>query len=627
MVFSQYQSALQSPASFHCIHRYLTQQANHQCEHQGCNYDLTYQRLDWHIDPAVKYISGHVTSHFDVRVDGATDINFDLNDALHVDSILYHNENAAFDHAGHKLVVHLPNLLYEGEKDSVTVYYQGEPKDQGFGSFMQSEHNGTPIIWTLSEPYGAKDWWPCKQSLTDKIDSIDICVTTPKQYRVASNGLLVKEQVDSSQRVTQWQHGHPIAAYLIAIAVTNYESFEQFVAVADRDSMPIVNYVYPENKERALHQTVVTADMIELFNRLFIPYPFGDEKYGHAQFGWGGGMEHQTMSFMGNFDLGLIAHELAHQWFGNYVTCGSWQDIWLNEGFATYLEGLCYEHGMGGTNWESWLSRKMNSVMAHKGGSVFVRDTSSVNNIFNGRLSYAKGAMLLHMLRWELGDRAFFQSIRNYLQDPKLVNGYARSKDLQIHMEHASGRELDYFFNDWLYGQGYPMYQFTWKQDKQHIVNLLVEQSTSDPSVDFFEMHLPLTFQGGKKDTTIVVWNSSNNEDFVVEIDFKVDHVFFDPDHWIVAPPASFFEISQGRKFDMQLSPNPVVDVLKIRLSNVYSKAEVSIYDSKGEKLMDFPTVRRSKTIELDVGFLEVGSYFIKLKTDKYEATGKFVKL
>ena len=196
----------------------------------------------------------------------------------------------------------------------------------------------------------------------DKIDSMDVFITTPLDQLAAGNGKLMSITEIDGKLVHHWRHRHPIVSYLVALAVTNYEAYSDFVYLTNGDSIEILNYVYPENLDQIKDATKSSIDIMTLFNDLVGTYPYADEKYGHAQFGWGGGMEHQTMSFMGSFSFNLQAHEMAHQWFGDKVTCGSWTEIWLNEGFATYLTGLTYENFSTDEYWPLWKSSTRNSI-------------------------------------------------------------------------------------------------------------------------------------------------------------------------------------------------------------------------------------------------------------------------
>ncbi|HRI59346.1 MAG TPA: M1 family metallopeptidase, partial [Saprospiraceae bacterium] len=462
------------------------------------DYDVRYQRMEWQVDPAVRYIKGGVTTFFETKTDGFNTVNFDLSDSLAVDGVQYHGNTVAYTHSGNVLAIELPAMLSAGVIDSVKVSYQGKPTSTGFGSFIQADHSGTPVLWTLSEPYGALDWWPCKQDLTDKIDSIDVFVTCPAAYRAAGNGLLVSEaDAGAGQKTYHWRHRYPIACYLVAFAVTNYAQYSDFAEI-QTGPLPILNYVFPENLATAQSQTPNVISVLEFYDSLFIPYPFHKEKYGHAQFGWGGGMEHQTMSFMVSFDYELMAHELAHQWFGDHVTCGSWEDIWLNEGFATYLSGLCYERFSPNGVWPNFKFNRIANVVSQPGGSVWVNDTTNVGRIFSGRLSYSKGAMVLHQLRWTVGDAAFFAGIRNYLNAPGLSGDFARTTDLRSHIEATSGQDLNWYFNDWFYGEGYPSYQIEWSQ-AGNTAWITIHQTQSHPSVGFFEVPVPLRFKTGNQ--------------------------------------------------------------------------------------------------------------------------------
>lgn len=236
------------------------------------------------------------------------------------------------------------------------------------------------------------------------------------------------------------------------------------------------------------------------------------------------------MSFMVGFSHLLQAHELAHQWFGDKVTCASWEDIWLNEGFATYLEGLTYEHGIGPTDWMDWKQGKINHIISAPDGSVWVNDTTSVSRIFSSRLSYSKGAMVLHMLRWELGDSAFFQGVRNYLDDPQNAYAYGQTQELINHLEASSGLDLTPFVQNWFYGEGYPSYSLIWSRHENEVI-LQVDQTTSHPSVAFFPMTLPIRILGtAGQDTIVRLSHSYSGESFLINLPWQATELQFDPE-------------------------------------------------------------------------------------------------
>ena len=188
--------------------------------------DLYYCRFNWEVDPEAPYLKGKIDYYFTSESDIQT-IMFDFTDSLSIDSILYHNDLLEWEHAADKLEIFLKTTLLENTTDSLTIYYQGNPT-KNERSFTRLFHEGTPIIATLSEPYGSKDWWPCTQNLNDKIDSIDIFVSVPDGYRVASNGLLLDE-IKDSLITFHWKHRYPIAYYLIAIGITNYSVYKEHV--------------------------------------------------------------------------------------------------------------------------------------------------------------------------------------------------------------------------------------------------------------------------------------------------------------------------------------------------------------------------------------------------------------
>ncbi len=582
------------------------------------NYDLYYHRLFWQVNPEKSEISGEVTSYFTARED-LQNITFEIGSNLKVTKVLHRSLELSFvQNTQDELIITLPGILSKDDKDSLSVIYSGNPVSSGFGSFEISKHNNVPILWTLSEPYGAKGWWPCKQDLIDKIDSIDIYIQHPKAYKAASNGLLVSEKTENLFTLTHWKHKYPIPAYLIAIAVTNYSVYSDPV---ENESFEVLNYVYPENLTAARAGTSITPRIIKLYSELFEAYPYAKEKYGHAQFGWGGGMEHTTMTFMGSWGRQLIAHELAHQWFGNKVTCGSWEDIWLNEGFASYLEGLTIENFDGTIAAQNWRNSLINNITSLPDGSTFVNDTTSVDRIFSGRLSYRKGAMILHMLRYKLGDDHFFRSIKNYLADPELSFGYARTSDLQRHFETVSGSNLSEFFKDWYYGEGFPSYSLIWSQNPQNSLTVTVNQAQSHASVDFFEMPLPIQITGadGQKDI-LRLEITQNNQSFTVIAPFKVTNIEIDPEKNIISRNNGAVLGLDSFQLNAKISiyPNPVDDRLYIKNYSTATINQITIYNILGKELLKM----KIDSSKIDLQVLRPGVHLIRVET----SLGNFYK-
>lgn len=580
------------------------------------NYDVAYHRLFWEVDPAKAEIKGEVTTYLTALTD-LNEIVFDLADNMKVSQVRQRGQELSFSqNSNDELVIDLASIQKSNVLDSLTITYNGNPVSSGFGSFEISTHGSSniPILWTLSEPYGAKGWWPCKQDLIDKIDSIDIYIKHPEQYKAASNGLLISEVTNSGQTLTHWRHQYPIPAYLIAMAVTNYAVYKDNQKGLEFD---IINYVYPENLDVTRGRTAITADIMKIFNELFEMYPFAEEKYGHAQFGWGGGMEHTTMTFMGGWSRGLIAHELAHQWFGNKITCGSWEDIWLNEGFATYLDGLVYENIDGEDVFSQWRKAVVDNVTSSPSGSTFVTDTTSVSRIFNSRLTYRKGAMIVHMLRYKLGDEAFFEGIQNYLKDPQLAFAYAKTPHLQKHLEAAGGTSLDEFFKDWFFGEGYPKYEVVWNQESaDQVIHFQVNQEQSHPSVSFFDMPLPITVNGvfGEKEK-LRLEVSEDNQVFSIQLDFNVASIEIDPDSHLISKNNQAVLGLDEESLDQIISifPNPVEDELNISINGILTIRKVRIYNILGEKIIEI----LNPVIPIDLRKLDFGVHLVVIDTDQ----------
>ena len=592
-------------------------------EHESYeSWDLTYNRIELTLNPAIFYVTGTVYFEFTALSNGLSSVTIDLTDQLTVNSVKSNNTNLTYTHQDNKLVISYTDTLNANEQGNFTIEYEGEPASTGYGSFVQNFHGDSiPALSTLSEPYGAKDWWPCKQSLADKIDSLDVIVKSPSEYTTASNGLLVENEISNGIRTCHWKHRHPIATYLVFVSTTEYEIYSDWATLDDGQQVEILNYVYPSSYENATANTPITADLIELYSSLLIDYPFKNEKYGHAQFPWNGGMEHQTMSSMGKFYASLIAHELAHQWFGDYITCGSWHEIWLNEGFATFMTGLYYQY-LNSEEWYNWKETIIERVVAESGGSVYVDDTTSISRIFNSRLSYSKGAFVLHMLRGQLGDSVFFEGLKEYLNDGRVINGFATTDILREDLELTADTTLNEFFNDWIYGEGYPVYNIECYTTNQKLT-IEIKQSPSVTDGPFFEMNIPVSiyYNGVRK----IIWvpNRTDDDYLEYEIGYQPDSVFIDEDLWLLGTfNNSVYNVSQFADEEFNIYVDQENKILFINAPDE-TPEDYAIYNLNGQLFEN--GVWTNSNQELSISGYPKGIYLLKLTCESKIASAKFV--
>lgn len=583
------------------------------------NTDITFVRLS--IEPDLQ--TGEIRSgtvDYTFRTLGViTELDFDLRDEFTVDSVIYRGNQLLFNHDNRLLMVYFGTSISGGVIDSLSIYYHGQP-DMSTRAWIRDVNISGASISTLSQPYGAAYWWPCRENLTDKIDSLDVVLTVDTPYMAVSNGLQTGINDLGNKRIYTYKHRYPIATYLVAVTFSKYASYTQKAWLSSQNKeLDIVNYVFLHNDNLdTRNKTFETVKIMRLFDSLFGAYPFHKEQYGHAQFAWGGGMEHQTMSFMVNFNYDLVAHELAHQWFGDKLTCGSWKEIWLNEGFATYANLLCYDFIGNRQQWYHNLRQTKNSVMSLPGGAVYAKDTVDVNQLFDYRTTYQKGAMVMHQLRWLIGDNAFFTSIRQYLQDNSLAYNFVNQKDLQSYFESNSGLNLDDYFNDWIKGEGYPLYVVKWNQ-KGRKLELNITQSQSINTAPTFNVPLPFLVRGINADTMIRVDINNLNETFSIDLDFKVKELVFDPEEWVLAKALIQFPL--GNSDDFLIYPNPFSSDLYLSSSKEVITAVV-IYDKLGRLVGSenyHEGIKPGSILALEMDTYASGMYCIVVKTEKSE--------
>lgn len=585
------------------------------------NYDLKYQRLDLKIDPGISSVSGKVTSHF-LPKENLNTLFFDFTNQLHVSKVEYHGQSLSYTQLPTKeLKIQFQNTLNAQVLDSLSITYQGSPNTDDGGLYF-STIQGVPLAYTLTEPYGARDWFPTKQSMNDKIERLDLVITTPNQYSVGGNGKLMHEvSVGNNQKETFWRTQYPIPAYLVAIGIANYAKHTETIG---NPPFPFLNYLYlPNDANPDVRNNIEwTKDILPIFETYFGPYPYRNEKYGHMDYAaYGGAMEHATMTSMGYWGKDTIAHELLHQWFGDKITCGAWNDIWLNEGFATYGEHLAFEKLlMSPSEFLNFLYSERNYITSQPGGSVYVpeADLYNINRVFSGRLTYSKGGFVVRMLKYVLGEEAFYTALKAYLANPNFAYGYAKTPDLKSVLEQQSGKELSDFFNQWIYGQGYPSYQLKWAQNAAEVV-IKINQIQSHPSVGFFKMPLPIKAVGNNGETAVLrLENTQNGQVFHAPVGFQVKQLLFNDqleileNYSVVTYDLSVLSTEENVKAKVRVYPNPVKDVLHI--TGLKSTENYQILDASGRLIKEGTTKE-----EIFVPSLVKGHYILLLRSGQYQ--------
>jgi methionine-rich copper-binding protein CopC len=521
--------------------------------------DVLHYRLVLEIDPTITRIVGsNVMTIRAENAEGLGRFRFRLDQRLHLGSVTSAGRRVTPTRIDADTIeVAIDPPVPSGESFDLSVAWDGTPISSDLGGFLFDTHRGTPFVWTLSEPYGSSTWWACKDDNRDKA-TLDFDVVVPSALTVVSNGRL--EGVDDAgggRRRWKWREGYPIAPYLVSLSATKYNVHER---TFDRDgvTMPVTFHIFPDEDSastRAKCDRVV--DMLGTYSEIFGTYPFLDEKYEIYQFGFGGGMEHQTATGQVSFSEGLSCHELAHQWWGDMVTCATWHDIWLNEGFATYAEALWYEAEAGADGREVLLQTMDEYRPRSSAGTVWVDDISDVNRIFDGDLSYLKGSWVLHMLRKVVGDEPFFRILREWRAAYQFDSG--TTEEFRAIAEMVAGRDLGWFFDEWVYGAGGPSYRWGWRPveaaGRNYVeVDLRQVQSGSWPT---FTGPVDLFVFDSAGSRIVTVWNDTRAEHLLVETEGVPSYVDLDPEGWILTTSLATTPFAFGPPKIVDSSPEP----------------------------------------------------------------------
>lgn len=496
--------------------------------------DVLRYSLDIEAIPTTNTISGSNTILIKSQVDNLNQFHFRLSNSFTVSSVTLDGRPITFTREDSINCRANFDVTYNnGQQFTLKITYSGVASGGGFGSVTWGTHSGTAYFETLSEPYYCYTWWPAKEDNTDKALA-DIWVTVPNALKVISNGLLTAtEPVGATKTKYKWTTNYPISPYLISVAATNY-AVTNDVYNYTGGSMPISLYFWPEdNSAGNIAAWLKCKDMLATYKNIFGLYPFINEKYSIYQFTLGGGMAHQTCTGQGTTSESVTAHELGHQWWGDMVTCAGWEDIWVNEGFATYTEALWLEKKPGSTGLPALQSAMSTRRPTAVNDSVYCYDTSSVNRIFSTNFSYRKGAWVLHQLRHVMGDTGFFAGLAEYRL--RHAGSTATTDQLRLAMEAVYGGDLSWFFTPMVMQPGAPAYNWGWQTTAVNGKNYLMVSISQTQSTSYPTYTMPIDIRptvGGVKQN-LKVWDTSRTQNFVLPLTGPATACTFDEDVWV----------------------------------------------------------------------------------------------
>jgi len=604
-------------------------------------YDVKHYKLTLEVSNTDTHIEGIA----EVLVEATREMDtlvLELQDGLDVSGIQFSDDlddlsyppgsELEFAHQNEAIFIELDRTRNQGDLFRVKIQYAGEAgNDRGFFAGINSKHEtvyGFDVTYTLSEPQNAKDWFPVKQVLEDKIDSLTFNLICDKELLAGSNGLLVDVVEAGSDHVLTWKTHYPIAYYLISFAVADYMDYSFYAPLSEAgDSVLVQNYIYDTDEVLSdwKYQIDETGSMITLFSQLLSDYPFASEKYGHAMAPMGGGMEHQTMTTIHNFRFSLVAHELAHQWFGDYITCGNWQDIWINEGFASYMEYVAAEHLRNQEAADDWMENAISIALGEHEGSVYVpeEEVDDEYRLFSYALSYKKGAILLHMIRFILDDDdLFFEVLRTYLSHYQ--NDLATGADFQAILEEVSEIDFSCFFEQWYYGEGYPIFQIFWEQDGDMLVLRSEQNGTASNVTPLFQVPFELDIMLSSGHIQRVrLMQQSNQEEYQVPVEGIVERIVFDPDNHLLKTATVIQRIPSDQPF--RYGPNPVTSDLTIQFPNSAVIDVVRITNYLGQEI--YKETDAENPLILDLSFLADGAYLLELSSASETYQERIVKI
>lgn len=559
-------------------------------------YDAVKYTLDIAINPTTMMLDGRVVASVTSLAGRLSAIDFNLDDVFNVTSIqLVGGDPLGWSRLSGILTVSIPAGVVVGDTTDIEILYSGYPVTATDPGLYFSSYSGSPVVYSLSEPWSARAWWPCKDYPDDKA-IFDIYLSVPAALTAASNGTYLgyteETRWAAPYRRYHWQERYAMSTYLASIAASNYTILRDAFVYAPGDTMPVTHYVYPSLASKAQTDFNITVPALTFFSQIFCLYPFIAEKYGKAVCSIGGGMEHQTLTSYGSslvrgdhyYDW-IFVHELSHQWVGDMITCKNWVHVWLNEGFASYAEALWFEHLQGASKLKSYMEGKDHPLNWH---GPILRDPGNTDPwYYFDNVVYNKAAWMLHMLRHVAGDSTFFQILRDWCADPRYHFAAAETNDFRAVCEARYGSSLGWFFNEWLTRTDRLTYRWSHvSYELNDAINLTIAIDQVQDSLYTMPVDFRVTTAGSVLDTFF--WVDERREEFHLSfaLDNPVTDVTFDPGHWILCDKSEVTTDAQTIPSAVYLEqnfPNPFNPQTVIRFGlDGPSQVLLQVFDVRG---------------------------------------------
>lgn len=541
---------------------------------------------------------------------------------------------SSFTHVGNILTLHLNQVFQPGDTIHLAIDYEHlNVTDHAF--YASNGH-----VFTDCEPEGARKWFPCYDSPDDKA-LFELTAGTTANVKLGSNGILADSAMVGDTLYYHWVSNDKVATYIMVLSA--YNNYLLDILYWPRtsnpaDSVQLRFYYQPGENPQEVEEVIMGA--IEYFSKIFCDHPFPKNGFATvgSEFTWGG-MENQTLTSLcpNCWSEYLAVHEFAHQWFGDMITCKTWADIWLNEGFATYSESLWAEHAYGYDAYKQDVINNANYYLSNNPGWAISNpdwaiNTPSANVLFNYAITYTKGASIHHMLRYTIGDSLYFEVLNQYAHQPNLIYESAEIQDFIDVVNSVTGDDYTWFFEQWLYQPNHPVYNNVyWIEqlpDQRWRLTFTANQIQNDPP--YFKMPIELRIIGQNGlDTNLRVMNTENNQSFVFESSNKITKLFFDFNNNIVLKQGSTIVGEQQPEYNAIVLDAKVVNQslhTTILTANRATSRQLKLFDITGKTVADFSSfIQNDGTYDLNIKGIKPGLYILKLHADQTGISKKII--